>query len=395
MTLHRGLIARFIAGNFGIMAFGDIYFLMALYLQDVGVTDPRTLGWILGIYFAASTITRPVTSILIERFAFRPIMMTASVLCLASGAGVALAGTSVPLILIFRALTGFSSSLFVVGLTTYQTLTIPEEIRGSSFTLSSAGTIAPLFAILPIAEWLLRNGHSFLYIWSPLLPAILCLVVANSLPPAEDFELMKGNWGTYSDIFRIPASRTLLTSIVLFAMTDAIILSMGGLALEKGVLASSFISSQALTGLLIRVFGFRVMDRIPRSRIAALTFAVTATSAIAITFVNSNTGMVLWGVVYGIAMGYGFPMHLSLIGDAVPERLRPKATSLLWFFMAGCYFASPVITGFLASWLNFAWAFRIICGVILLSSPLMYRQFLKTFEKNSSFRKIDNQGDRS
>jgi len=384
MISLRGLTARFIAGNFGIMAFGDIYFLLALYLQDVGVTDPRTLGWILGIYFAASTITRPLTSVIIERFAFRPVMLSASVFCLASGTGVALAGTSVPLILLFRALTGFSSSLFVVGLTTYQALTVPEEVRGSSFTLASAGTIAPLVAVLPIAEWMLRHGHSFLYIWSPLLPAVLCFAVALSLPHAENFELMRGNWGTYPDIFRIPAARTLLASVVIFAMTDAVILSMGGLALEKGVLASSFISSQALTGLLIRVLGFRAMDRLPRSRIAALTFAITAASSIAVTFVNSNTGMVLWGVIYGIAMGYGFPMHLSLIGDAVPERLRPKATSLVWFFMAGCYFVSPVMTGFIARWLNFAWAFRIICGVILLSSPFMYIRFQRSFTKSKT-----------
>lgn len=381
MTSFRGLTARFIAGNFGIMAFGDIYFLLALYLQDAGITDPRTLGWILGIYFAASTLTRPLTGVIIEKFAFRPVMLAASILCFASGTGVALAGTSVSLILVFRAMTGFSSSLFVVGLTTYQALTVPEAIRGSSFTLASAGTIAPLVAVLPIAEWMLRNGYPVLFIWTPLLPALLCFAVAFSLPPVENFELMKGNWGKYSDIFRIPASRTLLASVVLFAMTDAVILSMGGLALEKGVLASSFISSQALTGLLIRVFGFRIMDKLPRSRLAAVTFAVTAGSSVAITFVNSNSGMIFWGVVYGIAMGYGFPMHLSLIGDAVPERLRPKGTSLVWFFMAGCYFASPVITGFLARWLNFAWAFRIICGSILLASPLMYRRFKKTFPK--------------
>ncbi len=379
MTNQRGLITRFISGNLGIMAFGDIYFLLALYLQDVGVTDPGTLGWILGIYFAASTISRPLTGMIIEKLPFRRVMLAASVLCFASGTGVALAGKSVALILFFRAITGFSSSLFIVGLTTYQALTVPEEVRGSSFTLASAGTIAPLVAILPVAEWMLRNGHPSLYIWSPLLPALLCLGVAYSLPPLEDFELRKGNWGTYSEIFKIPASRTLLASVILFAMTDAVILSLAGLAIEKGVLASSFISSQAMTGLLVRVFGFRIMDRIPRSRVAAFTFAVTAGSSIAITFVSTNSGMILWGIVYGVAMGYGFPMHLSLIGDAVPERLRPKATSLVWFFMAGSYFASPVMTGFLARWLNFAWAFRIICGVILLSVPFMYRRYRKSF----------------
>jgi len=149
MNSFQALTAKFFTGNFAIMAFGDLYFILALYLQDMGITDPRTLGWILGIYFAASTVTRPFSGFIIEKFSFRRVMLTASLLCLASGAGVALAGTSVSLILVFRALTGFSSSLFLVGLTTYQALVVPEEIRGSSFTLASAGTIAPLMRSSP------------------------------------------------------------------------------------------------------------------------------------------------------------------------------------------------------------------------------------------------------
>ncbi|NLO57043.1 MAG: MFS transporter, partial [Thermovirga sp.] len=120
MNSSRVLTLRFLAGNFAIMAFGDLYFVLALYLQGMGVTDPGTLGWILGIYFAVSTITSPLAGILLERFSIRKVMLAASFFCMASGAGVALAGSSVSLILIFRALTGFSSSLFIVGLTTYQ-----------------------------------------------------------------------------------------------------------------------------------------------------------------------------------------------------------------------------------------------------------------------------------
>ena len=369
------LTGRFLTGNFAIMAFGDLYFLLALYLQNMGVTDPGTLGWILGIYFAASTVTRPLASLVIERFSFRKVMLAASLLCLASGAGVALAGSSVPLILVFRALTGFSSSLFLVGLTTYQVLTVPEKVRGSSFTLASAGTIAPLIALLPIAEWLLRNGHKNFYIWSPILPAFLCLAVTLTIPRKEDPSLGNVYWGTYSEVLKGKEFRTLLASVILFAMTDAAIVSLAGLAMERSLLASSFISSQALTGLLIRLFGFRLMDRLPRNRLAALSFSVTAFALVAVTFVNSNAWMIFGGVVYGIGMGYGFPLHLALIGDMVPARLRPKATSLVWFLMAGCYFVSPVLTGFIARYFNFAWAFRLICGSIILLAPRVHQLF--------------------
>jgi hypothetical protein len=84
---------------------------------------------------------------------------------------------------------------------------------------------------------------------------------------------------------------------------------------------------------------------------------------------------------FGVGMGYGFPMHLSLIGDAVPDRLRPKATSMVWFLMARCFFVSPLITGYLARWLSFAAAYRIIMGCILVAAPLMHRMFIKHFAK--------------
>ncbi|WP_416376413.1 MFS transporter [Thermovirga lienii] len=85
----------------------------------------------------------------------------------------------------------------------------------------------------------------------------------------------------------------------------------------------------------------------------------------------------LLGCVYGVAMGLGFPLHLSLIGDVAESRLRPKATSLVWFLMAGCYFLSPVITGYLARSLSFTAAFIIIPIFIMLCAPFVHRLFKK------------------
>ena len=52
---HRPLPRRHLRHN----GFWRSLFFLALYLQNMGVTDAGTLGWILGIYFAASTITHP------------------------------------------------------------------------------------------------------------------------------------------------------------------------------------------------------------------------------------------------------------------------------------------------------------------------------------------------
>lgn len=363
------------------MSFGNIYFLLALYMESYAINDPETIGWILSAYFAASTLSRPFVGWIVERFSFKPVLVAASCACIASGGGVALSGSSVPLILFFRAVTGLASSLFLVALTTYQTLAVPEEVRGSSFTLVTAGTIAPLVTVVPLAEWLLKSGRPEMYIWLPILPSLLCLLVAGLLRPSDGAFSMRRDWGSYRDVFRNKELRILFVSVILFALTDAAIVSFAGLALEKGLVASAFISAQALTAVLIRLFGFRLMDVMPRSRLAALSFSITGGCLFAATFVGSNVAFVFWGVIFGIGMGYGFPLHLSLIGDAVPEKLRPKATSMVWFLMAGCFFVSPVITGYLARRLSFAAAYRIITGCILAAVPFIHRRFVRHFSR--------------
>lgn len=363
------------------MSFGNIYFLMALYMESYGIEDPEIIGWILSAYFAASTLSRPFVGWIVERFSFKPVLVAASLACLASGSGVAFSGPSVPFIIFFRAVTGLASSLFLVALTTYQTLAVPEEVRGSSFTLVTAGTIAPLVTVVPLAEWLLKTGRPGMYIWLPVLPSLLCLLIALSLRRSDGNFNTRRDWGTYREVFGDKNLRILFFSVVLFAMTDAAIVSFAGLALEKGLLASAFISAQAFTAVMIRLFGFRLMDVMPRNRLAALSFSITAGCLFGTTFVGSNAAFVLWGVFFGVGMGYGFPMHLSLIGDAVPDRLRPKATSMVWFLMAGCFFLSPVITGYLARWFSFTAAYRVLMGCILIAAPFMHRMFMKHFGK--------------
>ncbi len=91
----------------------------------------------------------------------------------------------------------------------------------------------------------------------------------------------------------------------------------------------------------LRIFGFRLMDMIPRTRLAALSFLVTGGSLFLATFAESNVFFIGCAIAYGIAMGFGFPLHLSLIGDAVSERPRPKATAMVWFLMSGCFLSPP------------------------------------------------------
>ncbi|MCF7935922.1 MAG: MFS transporter [Synergistales bacterium] len=369
----RKTIARITGATYGIMCFGNIYFLLAPYLVQHGVTAADTIGWILGMYFATSTLTRPFGAWVVERFDFRPTLVTAALICAAGSAGVALAGNNVAAILVWRALTGFGSSLYVVGLTTYQTLVIPDETRGSAFTFISAGNIAPLVTIVPVAEWILHHGHPQLYIWLPTVAALACLVLAFSLqPPPMEQGGGKRDWGTYREVFTHRPVRVLFLTVVLFAFIDASVVSIASLAMERGLMASFFISGNAGMAVAIRMLGFKLMDRLPRLRLPPLAFACTSLTLMGATFADSNLAFGVWGVLFGIAMGFGFPLNLALIGDVAPPRLRPKVTSLVWFCMAGSFFLSPVVTGYLATWAGPSVAFRILATVIAATALPVY-----------------------
>ncbi|MDN5336472.1 MAG: hypothetical protein PWR02_1498, partial [Synergistales bacterium] len=155
MTQTGKLLPKLMAANFGIMAFSQVYFLLPMYLEWAGVRGPEMVGWILGAYYAASTFPRPFLAQLVERFPLRKVLMASAVLCAVGGVGLALSGSSVPFLVFWRTLSGFAFGLYLVALTTYQTMVIPDEVRGGAFALVAVGAMAPFVISLPLGDWFL------------------------------------------------------------------------------------------------------------------------------------------------------------------------------------------------------------------------------------------------
>lgn len=373
MKNYRFLIFKFFAANFALMSLSNVYYLLAPYLKTYDIVDPGIVGWVLGSYYAASTFSRPLVSGMVEKYGFFRTLLGAAAVNLISSTGVALAGSSVTWILFWRVLTGVSSSLYLVSLTTYQVIAVPDEIRGSSFALVSAGCIAPMVTALPLADWLLQNGHSTPYIWLGPVISLFSLILVTFFKGDISFEKReKKDWGRYSDLLKLSSLRALFVSIIFFSFTDACILSVAGLAMEKGLVPSFFISANAALSVFIRLFLFRHLDRFPRMKLAAPMFALTSAGLFLSTFAGNNMVFMLCGLLFGLGMGYGFPMHLALAGDVAPPELRPKVTSMVWFLMALSFFICPIIIGYLSAISDYRTAFRILAGLVCLISPLVH-----------------------
>jgi MFS family permease len=325
---------------------------------------------------------------LVEKFSFRTSLIGGGLTVLLTTIGLALAGSSVPGILFWRALTGLASSLYIVALTTYQTLAVPKEKLGSSFALVSAGCIAPLITFVPLSEWLLQGGWGIFYIWLPPATALFCLLVSISFPLEEKAELKRSRdqRGSYRELFLLPGARTLFLSQTLFSLTDAAMLSLALLAASLGLVASAFISANAAVSIVIRLTCFQMLDRLPRMKLAAGTLALTSLALLLGTFARSNLAFLFCGSLFGVGMGVGFPLHLALIGDVSPPHLRAKTTSMVWFFMSVCFFVSPLLIGYLTGYIGVRGAFRCLSVPLLIVSPLLHIFFWKPLAEGRTCR---------
>ena len=55
----RRLVATLGAGYFALFGVSNLYYLLPQYLSHAGTGTPRQMGWIVGAFYLASTLSRP------------------------------------------------------------------------------------------------------------------------------------------------------------------------------------------------------------------------------------------------------------------------------------------------------------------------------------------------
>ncbi len=339
-----------------VQSYVAVYFLLPLALRRGGLSL-SLIGWLIGLFFAATMGGRPAGGLSLERWGVRFTLLW--------GCG-GLVLFSLPLLgspgvfslLGLRMGMGFCFGVAMVALTAYQSMAIPEEVRGSAFGWIAVAYVLPQLTVLPLGDFFLASRGELLFYGLPPLLGMLAFWGSLGVFPEVSPELSgkpRISWGTWGEVFRTPGIAFLLLSLGGFALVNSMALQfLGSILGLRGLVPSAFLMANALVSLGIRFLGNRVFDFLPRKAFAAGTIILMGGVMLFVPGITSNFGLVAGGCIYGIGMGLGFPLQLALMPDVFPRELRPKGVALGSFVMDSGWVISALLGGYMGEHLGLA-----------------------------------------
>ena len=212
-----GLVVYLIAITWAIYCYSNTYFFLPIYL-NLHEFPKELTGILVGAFYVATTLIRPLGGLVTERVGIKKTLIISTAFCISTAALKYFTLSFMPLLLI-RILMGCSFGIFIVALTTYQSLIIPEERRGVVFAYISIGSLGCLVTVVPLADLLLSHSFENLYLSLPIIAASICLILLIRLPQLpENVKKTAENqeWGTWKELYQNTPFWRIVTSNALF-----------------------------------------------------------------------------------------------------------------------------------------------------------------------------------
>jgi DHA1 family multidrug resistance protein-like MFS transporter len=361
---------------------------LALYIQELGITDPFAVGMWTGLIFAAnflsSFIFQPIWGRLADRVG-RKIMLLRSALGMAIVIGLMGLATNVWHLLFLRLLNGMVSGFNPAAIAITSANTPTHRIgfaMGSLQSASVAGLImGPLFGGL-LAE-MLDSFRPIFFLTGGLLVLVSLLMLGFIREQFDRKEAAKQErTGIISGLRRLLENRgmgslftitfmlqfSLFSTLPLLALfvqeithnSERIIFYAGLVGAVTG--AANLIASPLLGWLGDRI-GYQYI------LIGSLLGAVCA--LIPQAFVQQFWTFLSLRFLFGIFMGGLLPSIHALLRTATPKGMESRAYGYNSSFLSLGNFLGPIIGGLCAGWLSIRGVFLLSACLLLLSSVWM------------------------
>lgn len=345
----------------------SVFFLFPLVLQLKGF-EPLAIGGAWIIFEFVLLGTRGWVNRWLTDRGSRPGMILGSIV-LAAGVAVLSADLPYPMILLGRSMMGAGWGLFYIATTLHQARVLPSHLIGRGFGLAGLAPLLPQLGLIPLAEWIVRQGSpGFLYALS-FTGCVLAAVFSWKLSPAKFplqphlplGECLRESWSNRS-------LRALLLSGSLFAFSAAGFMPyVANAATEWGISGSSFLWPQALSAIVTRLLFGGWVDRYGKKLLFPSFFCIALGTMISMIGGTACT-FVIGGLLHGLGMGLTYPLLYSLVARASDERSRTALFTLFGTFIDLLWAVAPLAAAAMAQALGF--------GTVLRGSSLLIAGFV-------------------
>ncbi|HYC53785.1 MAG TPA: MFS transporter [Candidatus Binatia bacterium] len=298
------------AGSAFGFAFSSYHLLPKYMAVELGA-GPAEIGWVAGIFGAASVVTTMAVGSCIDHVSRRALFMASAFLLAISSLAFMWVTEVGPLLYLLRIVQGVA---FTMQMASYSTLIadMAPTSRLSEAVGLSGSSMLIMNAIAPAIDEPLAAAVGWPSVFA--LALVASLVAATLASSADGSKpVQEGRRGTLLQVARRPHSQLYIGVVFLTAIAFAAMFTfLQPLALAEGYRdVSSFFVAYAAAAVGVRLFCGWLPDRFGRKRVA-LVAMVLYVLTLAYVAAAGATSLVGIGAVFGLAHGVFFPALNSL-----------------------------------------------------------------------------------
>lgn len=354
---------------------------MPVYLEGIGKSKSE-IGIIIGAFFAASIILRPVVGVMLKTYSGKSLMILGSVI-FAIAPALYLTTTSAVLLSAIRIFHGMGVATFMTSAVIMVADTVPREklahATGVYFTSANAA-----LGLAPLAGTTAGRYFSFsgqmIFLAAAALAVIILLI--NIDEKAREKELLQPK-----PFLGVLKERNVLVPTVVFAACTFVSGTINAF-LPLQTLTWGYHNSglyffvSASTVVAVRFVGGGLSDTFGRKAVVLPCLVITSLGTMFLPLVHTPLGLALCAFFYGAGFGLLYPtLNATVVERALPEN-RSTALGIFSTSVDGGQFLGPAVMGCVGQYFGFGPMF-FAASLAPLGGLLVYLLGLPS-SKNSS-----------
>ncbi len=392
--IRRELVASFVSGLLFWSCMASQLPVIPLYVESLGGTEAQ-VGWVMGSFAIGLLLCRAYLGKLADRKGRRVVMQIGLVVAAVVPLCYAVV-TSIPLLMVFRAVHGISIAAFAASYSALTSDLAPPKQRGEIIGYMSLVNPMGLAFGPALGGWMQEAwGYQYLFATASFL-AVMGFFAAskiqekNSQSEAIDLEkdrdqsLKTPFWKIlFSSRVRVPATILFLVGLVFGNLSAFLPLLIKAKHIPLNV--GFFYMAAAIAGFIVRIPISSISDRYGRGLFISIGLSFYALSMSMIFASHSAPNFIVAGMLEGIGANIAIPAIVTLLADRTVADERGLVFSLAWSgFDLGMALAGPIL-GNLIPFMGLSNSFLITTGFAVMALVIFSTQSNRTLVDSLRF----------